>query len=280
MGFLDFLFRRSRPAREVRPQRLSGTGETTSPLLNLEVAQTDLFAKRRARRDQFWPQWLQSLGHPYELVPGAEAEAAYNAARVSGQISGFCPLIVEPGLDTPVRSEPINLKNSKVRTASEYFEIAANVRIEDTDDLALFDTVDELTPGPPAGLDIRDLLSNLRPFPRFTEVAILRLPCAETWKIPFYLHVGAPLDQSDRSLGEEIGVEKQWYDRFGAELCCIGERSWQFKVARPPRNHAEAVELLREHYLYAWVDDAYDADIIANSAAQLRVNTHWRFDWV
>jgi hypothetical protein len=95
--------------------------------------------------------------------------------------------------------------------------------------------------------------------------------------IPLHLDIRPPTDQTDRSLGEEIGVEKHWYDRSGAELCCVGERSWQFRVSRPPRTHAEAVQLLREHYLYAWLDDAYDADTIAAGAARLRADTHWSF---
>ncbi|WP_442894241.1 DUF4253 domain-containing protein [Bradyrhizobium sp. AZCC 1693] len=66
---------------------------------------------------------------------------------------------------------------------------------------------------------------------------------------------------------------------FGAELCCIGDRSWQFRVTRPPRDHGEAVKLLRQHYLYAWQDDAYEQETIENSAAALRVSTHWMFFW-
>lgn len=276
MGLFDFLFRRSAPVR-LQPTATSAGAET--PPLVRSAAETDLFAEHRAQRDRSWVRWFQSLKHPYDLVPGAEAEAAYEAARARGQANGFCPLIVQPGFSTPVRANPIGLKDSKVRPADEYFAIAAHALADDTDDFALFDTVEETTPGLSMGLDMRDLLSSQPPIPPFNEVVILQIPCAKSWMIPLHLDIRPPTDQTDRSLGEEIGVEKHWYDRSGAELCCVGERSWQFRVSRPPRTHAEAVQLLREHYLYAWLDDAYDADTIAAGAAQLRVDTHWSFFW-
>jgi Domain of unknown function (DUF4253) len=85
---------------------------------------------------------------------------------------------------------------------------------------------------------------------------------------------------AEMTTGEEIGIKKDWYERFGAELCCVGRRSWQFRVAHPPRDHREAVALLREHYLYAWQDNTYDREIIENSAAWLRTATYWQFFWV
>jgi Domain of unknown function (DUF4253) len=238
---------------------------------------SDRFATRRERRDQRWPLWLKSLAHPFELVPGAEAGDAFEAARTRGQAEGFCPLIVQTGFDLPVRAKPISLKDSKVRTADEYFEWNARTFAENTDNLALFEAVEEVAPTLPQGLYMIDMLSTTRPLSIYNEVAILRLPCAESWKIPLFLDVGPPASDSGRSRGEEIGIQRQWYERFGAELYCIGERSWQFRVSRPPRSHAEAVDLLRQHYLYAWIDDAYDEETIANGAAQLRVDTHWMF---
>jgi uncharacterized protein DUF4253 len=147
-------------------------------------------------------------------------------------------------------------------------------------DLALFDHVNAAEPQAAQSLNMVDLLSETRPLSLYPEVAILRLPRVDTWKIPLFVPVGGPSDQLDRDESEEIGVQKQWHDRFGAELCCVGERSWQFRVARPPRNHDEAVELLRQQHLYAWMWDAYDEEVIRNSAAALRVDTHWQFFWL
>jgi hypothetical protein len=93
------------------------------------------------------------------------------------------------------------------------------------------------------------------------------------------VHIGAPLDQSPPTTDEEIGIQKDWYERFGAELCCIGERSWQFSVARPPRDHREAVALLREHYLYSGTLGD-DKETIEKSAAELRTATYWPFFWM
>src|SRR5262249_30490584 len=128
-------------------------------------------------------------------------------------------------------------------------------------------------------LYIVDLLSATRPLSAYVELAILRLPCKESWKAPLFVGGNASFDHSRMSLGEEIGIQREWYERFGAELCCVGKRSWQFYVARPPRDHREAVGLLRQHYLYSWVDDTYDKETIENSAAAIRVDTYWHFMW-
>jgi Domain of unknown function (DUF4253) len=259
MGILDFLFRRSAPVQMTLP------------------AAVDRFADLREQRDLRWRRWLQNLEHPFELVPGARAQAAFEAARTLGRTQNFSPLIVQPGFDTPIRAEPISLKDSKVRIAEEYFEWRARELAADTDDLTLFDQVSEVEQTAAEGLSMIDMLSETRPLSLHAEVAILRLPCAESWKIPLFVPVVPP--DNSRSEGEEIGIQKQWYERFGAELCCIGDRSWQFRVTRPPRDHDEAVELLRQHYLYAWLDDAYEQETIENSAAALQVSTHWMFFW-
>jgi hypothetical protein len=155
-------------------------------------------------------------------------------------------------------------------------------RISLDDGLALFNNVSEIAPKRAAQrLSVLDMLSETRLRSPYSEVAILRLPCAERWKIPLFVHVGPPFDQSGkRTNAEEVGIEKEWYERFGAELCCIGCRSWQFRVTRPPRDHAEAVELLRQHYLYSWMDDAYQETLIDDAAAELRIDTYWMFVWI
>jgi hypothetical protein len=50
-------------------------------------------AEQRQRR---WQQQLKGLVFPYELVAGAEAEAAYEAARLKGQTEGYTPLVITP----------------------------------------------------------------------------------------------------------------------------------------------------------------------------------------
>jgi hypothetical protein len=108
----------------------------------------------------------------------------------------------------------------------------------------------------------------------------VRLPCAESWKIPLFVPFLPPSYLSgEKTTAEEVGIEKEWHERFGAELCYVGGRTWQFRVTRPPRDHAEAVELLRQHYLYSWVDGAYDREHIENGAAALRVDSYWMFFW-
>jgi hypothetical protein len=223
---------------------------------------------------------LDSLHHPFELVPGSEAQAALEAAQALGRTKGFCPLLIQPGFDGKILTESISLKDSKVRLPAEYFDWQASGLARDTDGLALFDDVEEVEwNARPVQLYLVDGLSETRPLSPFAEVAILRLPCAESWKIPLFADFIGPYDDTGRTRGDEIGIEKAWHDQFGAELCCVGPRSWQFRVTRPPQDHRQAVQLLRQHYLYSWVDAAYDEETIENSAAALRVDAYWQFFW-
>lgn len=135
MGILDFLFRRQRPV----------------PASSAPVA--DPFTARREWRDLQWQQLVQSIKHPFELVPGVQAQAAFEAAQALGRTQNFSPLIIQPGFDEPIRSDPVSLKNSKVRTAEEYFDWRARKLAVGTDDRALFDQVNEVEPmGASAGL--------------------------------------------------------------------------------------------------------------------------------
>jgi hypothetical protein len=262
MGILNFLFRCPRPAPLAVPPAV------------------DPFEDRRAQRDLQWRQLLQNVEHPCELVPGTQAQPAFEAAQALGRKEGFSPLIVQPGFNGRILTEPRSLKDNRVRMASEYFAWRADELAPDTDGLSLFDHVSEVAPIDDSDqIYVVDWMSGTTPLSDFAEVAILRLPCANCWEIPSLIDVGEPSSDSRRTTGEEIGIEKDWHDRFGAELCCVGPRSWQFRVARPPRDHGEAVALLREHYLYSWVDGADDNETIENGAASLRVARHWMFFW-
>ena len=262
MGIFNFLSRRSKPA-----------AAASAPVPDPAIA-------NRARRAAEWTRLLDSLQHPFELVPGSEAQAALEAAQALGRIKSFCPLLIQPGFDGNILTESIRLEDSKVRLPAEYFDRRARELAQDADGLALFDDVEEVEPKErPAQLYVVDWLSEARPLSPFAEVAILRLPCSESWKIPLFADFIGPADQSGRTRGDEIGIEKGWHDQFGAELCCLGPRSWQFRVARPPQDHRQAVQLLRQRYLYSWVDGAYDKEHIENGAAALRVDAYWWFSW-
>jgi hypothetical protein len=255
MGLFDFLFRRHAPKA---PRSVP-----------------DPFMQRRMDRDVKWRQLLQSLEHPFELVSGAAAQGAFEAARVRGREEGFCPLIVAPGFDGLIHREPVILDDSELVTPAEFFARRAGQFAQTLD---LFESVDEVEP--PPGADLLSLIDcACAPPTPYAEIALVRLPCAESWRIPAYVSFGAPLDQFGNTLGEEISIEREWFDRFGAELCAVEDRLWSFRITRPPRDHHQAAELLRQHYLYSWPDDAYENEIIADSVASLRVSSYWTFGW-
>jgi hypothetical protein len=173
--------------------------------------------------------------------------------------------------------------DGETQMAQEYFKRrAADLAVGV--DLGIFDNVPEVSyGGQPAQLNLADWQCGTTPSSLYSEVALVRLPCEMSSQIPRFLaHFGAPLDQGGTLLEEELAIEKEWYERFGAELCCVGYRSWQFRVARPLRFHHEAVELLRQRHLYSyeWFDGRYNREHIENGAAALRIDTYWQHGWV
>jgi hypothetical protein len=167
----------------------------------------DRFAVRRAQRDLEWRLLLENAECPYELVPGTQAQAALEAARVLGRKESFSPLVVLPsGAGGGISTGPMNLRDSEVPKAAEYFERKTRALVEraarewtdwdtracdvDPDGLSLFDHVSEVTLTDARDqfyshqLCVTDELSETRPISPYAEVALFRLPCADSWKIP------------------------------------------------------------------------------------------------
>jgi hypothetical protein len=76
-------------------------------------------------------------------------------------------------------------------------------------------------------------LSETRPFSLYFEVAILRLRCGESWKIPLFVHVGPPFDPSGEKINaEEVGIEKEWYEQFAGAAVFIADLADAEKLIR------------------------------------------------
>jgi hypothetical protein len=265
----EFLFRRRKQAPAA--SRVSPEQSHAS----LEKIRAD----SRAKREHEWKHFLQTLPYPYEIFAPGGVESAFDAASLEGQTKGFRPLLFLPGFSGCIRKPPSVLDIDTLPSPLEYFQ-----RMEDelyTDiDFALFDGVKEvLWNHEPDRLYLVDMQSNAKLASPYSEIALAQIPCEFCWEIPLFADFGPPSDEGGRTMAEEVSIQKEWYDRFGAELCCIGEHSWQFRVRRPPQTHGEAVELLRQHYLYSHVDGADDSEHIENGAASLRAGSNWWFGW-
>lgn len=108
------------------------------------------------------------------------------------------------------------------------------------------------------------------------EVALVRVPTPHSWEIPAYFLFGGW--NFIASPAQMVAVAKYWHERWGAEICGICQESLEFRVARKPPSHEEAVALLREHYLFC-SEIELDQDALEEMAADLRVMDYWFFWW-
>ena len=60
----------------------------------------------------------------------------------------------------------------------------------------------------------------------------------------------------------------------------MGPGLLEFSASRPPQDHASAISLLKEHYVFAPDSFEFDREYLERAAAQLRVNKSWVFWWV
>jgi hypothetical protein len=163
MGIFGFLRRRRGPA----------PAPTANPS---DPADPDPLAARRAQRDAMWRRMLENAKYPYELVPGTQAQAALEAARVAGRKEGFSPLAVLPGgAGGGFSTRILNVKSRKVHRASRYFERCASWFADEW--LELFDSVNEIVPTEEDirlfgedNLDVVDTLSESRPLSPYGRV--------------------------------------------------------------------------------------------------------------
>jgi hypothetical protein len=141
-----------------------------------------------------------------------------------------------------------------------------------------FDTLKpvESSGGMSAGIHIaqRYIDGALQPW---DQVAILRVPAASPHELPAYLEWGGWNDVPEPQM--IVAVARYWGERYGSELVAIGPDLLEFSVARPPADHASAVALLREHYIFAPDNYEIDQDFLEQCAAELPKLRNWVFWW-
>ena len=235
-----------------------------------------------------WEDQIKWLAYPFDLIPGADAEAAFLAAQERGRIEGFSPLVLAPGVNlVPMmpRERLIAAAQdilARVRPASEYFEERAQDSGDDEDEgLASF--FEGLQPREPAVLDNDNMHTPHTAFDTATktwghhaEVALVRVPTPHSWEIPAYFLFGGW--NFIATPEQMVAVAKYWHERWGAEICGICLESLEFRVARKPASHEEAVALVREHYLFC-SELEFDQEFLEGLAAELRVMDYWLFWW-
>jgi hypothetical protein len=76
-----------------------------------------------------------------------------------------------------------------------------------------------------------------------------------------------------------VAVARHWQQTYGSELVAMGPDLLEFHAAQTPPDHAAAVALLKEHYLFAPDSFEFDREYLERAAARLRTNPSWVFWW-
>lgn len=243
--------------------------------------------QRATQREQLWQQQLKQLVFPYELFAGAEAEAAYEAARAKGQAEGYTPLIITPAtwLLPDLSRERLVMEAQRVidnaPQAEEFFSerIAERSRYdEDRTTKRRLDEAEAFAAAEPIGptrdfddrmFTLRDTLGAKPPFPHVREAALVRIPTPRPWEIPAYTLYGGwnacPTSE------QMVAVARRWHEKYGADICALGDGALEFRVERPPADLREALALIREQMLFCdeGMDDLIDAPEVFRDAVSL-----------
>jgi hypothetical protein len=268
-------------------------GKKQSPSAKREA----FIMRENARRQQLWRQQLNGLVFPYELVTGDQAEAAYEAARVKGQVEGYTPLIITPASlllpDLPldrlmteahriIDAAPTAQEFFADRTAdwSRYDDDGSRMHwLTETAAFAAAQTV------PARDLDnhittLRNVLGAKPPFPYVQEAALVRIPTPRSWEIPAYTLYGGW--NSCPSSEQIVAVSRHWKDKYGADICALGNGTIEFRIERPPADLRDAFELVREQALFCdeGVNDLIESpDYFRETVLQLSKQKYWLFWW-
>ena len=104
------------------------------------------------------------------------------------------------------------------------------------------------------------------------RVHIALIPTSDRTEIPAYLHYGGW--NACPEPHHHVAAARHWRDTYGAELISMSHDVVEFRVARRPKDRAEATTLAREHYDYSG-----EIEELLPYAAELLVLDWWYFWW-
>jgi hypothetical protein len=237
-----------------------------------------------------WRKALCDFGYPYDLVSGSVIDEAFAAARELGRQNGFVPVVLVPGhWNSDAVAPEIRARQARERlpVRADGREFLAGLLRGMNDDLrvdpecpdpAEFDKLEPREIGPVvSGFSITKEYVGTDGSQRPREqVAIVRVPAASAAELPLYFDWGgwngAPAPEM------MVAVAQYWRQAHGAELVAMGSDLLEFHVPRPPQDHASAVALLKEHYVFSEGLE-FDREVLEQTAAWLRETRSWVFWW-
>jgi hypothetical protein len=277
-----------RKRARMQPRRTSAVDAETALTRSRQQAEVE----RRSR----WPQRLRELPFPFEVVAGAQAEAAYESARLKGETEGFTPLIITPdsNLLPGVSHERLTTEAQRILATApqvdEFFaELRAGLFAHDDDALRQLAEAEAFAVAEPVSewqqvgnrmSTVEDMAGHRPPFPPIEQAAIVRIPTPRSWEIPAYTLYGGWTSCPDSA--QMVAVARHWHEIYGADICAIGKQTLEFRVARPPADQHAALALMREHLLFCdeGLGDLIDTPVMFRDAvAQLRGQRYWLFWW-
>jgi len=225
--------------------------------------------------------------YPVTTVPGGEALAAWERIRAEGKgwpvivggDEGLDAICDQFSIDTPSLLNP-GATDLPVQAVEQIIATSRTIAMPDD----LFKLAGEDGTHPASGpwperpdrveMTVATDLMNGRPFAR---VHIVTLPTRTSWEVPAYLRWGGW--NACPAAEVQCAVLRRWQERYGAELVGIDRDTINLRVARRPRDRAEALALARE--CYAYCQDTVDQGVgtIEALAATLMASDWWFFWW-
>lgn len=238
-----------------------------------------------------WHKALSDFGYPYDLVNGLQADEALASAKELGREKGFIPLVLVPG-HWNSRKSPASKRGERARellqATPDGKQFLANRLLAMYEDLDIDpenpnpDEFDTLEPREDdvvvTGLSItKRFLPDENAQKPWDEVAIVHVPAASPDELPAYFEWGGW--NSVPSSEQIVAVARHWRQAYASELVAMGPDLLEFSVSRPPQDHASAIALLKEQYVFASDSFEFDREYLERVVAQLRVNKSWVFWW-
>ncbi|MFG1350401.1 DUF4253 domain-containing protein [Xanthobacter autotrophicus] len=264
----------------------------------------------RIRQEADWQRLLADWPYPLRLVPGAQAAAVWQDEAAIGAREGFSPIIITPGTpqlpkepadeaDTPIEA-PDAIVDAYVRSliyenwalkrpgvTSQFRnalpeEVAAALA-SNADyanggayayEAAAFENTTEIPPPPAEHLTFESLRSHELNGP-FPQLAITRLPVAESWRAALLFQFGGW--NSAPGPKEVAAFARRWKQLHGANIACITDDTLELAVEHPPTTFEAAKRLAQEHMLLCG-EGLADVDL-NYYIATLRSRRSWFFWW-
>ena len=241
-------------------------------------------------------------------VPGPWAVGAWEDLRGLTEQTGYWPVLL--GDDRDLENLQEHLKRLRYPRAVRILEEAATIDPLEWFENRRLDEIDEIERGLEEPEDLArwtervKLLSEegpLRGLPQGLWPADSRpardfrspldpatgepVPCVHIglvstalgWQVPAFLRYGAWNECP--SAAEHAALFQFWGEQYGAEVVAMAGDVIEMRVAQPPTNRDDAVELAAQHYLYCKDIVTQGTETLQRLAATLLGGTVWYFWW-